>query len=144
MRLKEATPEVVDRLREKLRRLEGLRIVDCFNQYFPHLNSPISGSVQFQSTPIWYTYIHDSLEELFVEYNEEDIKNQDFLEIKLCLIPGHLLVYLLKEGSPDPVIQLTLGVKVEDLENGTFQFTRPLVQELHIFETFQQPASNIA
>jgi len=135
MRLKDVTPEVVGRLREKLRPLEGLRVVNCFTPFFPHLNSPVSGSVQSQYTPIWYTHIHDSLEELLVEYTKEDIQNQEFLSIKLSLIPGYLLVYLLKEGSPDPVIQLTLGGKVEDLENGTFQFTRPLVLELHVFET---------
>lgn len=142
MRLKEATPEVLSRLRARLQLLEGLRIERCFQSpNFPHLNSSTSGSVQTQSTPNWYTHIHDALENELVEYTREDIQHQRFFEIKMVLIPDYLLVYLLEEKSPNPVIQLSLGVKVDDLRRGTFQFTKPLEQRLFLYDTNQMNRS---
>lgn len=125
------TPALVKELREKLRFLEHQTFTNVFqNPNFPHLNSSISGSVDQQSIPTWYTSIQDILENVAVEYDMNDIEAGQFLEMKLNLSPDSLNVYFLIPNKNQPTIRLVLAVEVSDIERGTFRFQSPLIKEM--------------
>lgn len=126
MRLKKLTPELEGVVRKRLQVFAGIQVINCFTFNFPHLNFPVSGSVHAHPTPSWYTRIHDILEALLIEYSRDDIEKENFLDIKMCLIPNRLLVYLMEHRTKKPVLQISIGVDVQDYESGTFRFLDPL------------------
>lgn len=133
MNLKKMTPEMVEEVQGKLSQLNGKEVTNVFaNPNFPLLNSITSGSVENQPFPTWYTQIHDALECAVVEYDKDDIENENFLDVKFALLPDGLKVYLIKPGVKLPFITLELNVDVIDLEAGTFIFNRPIVQQFQI------------
>lgn len=133
MRLKTLTVEVEDELQRRLEFLEDQHFLHVFESpSFPHLNSSISGSVDSQSTPTWYTKIHDAIEQTVVEYSKDDIENGQFFEMKMVLLPHSLDVYLYQPGKSKPDILLKLAATVLDIESGSFRFKSPLIREFQI------------
>lgn len=140
MRLNEITSEVVEELKEKLGFLKNQTIKDAFkDSLFPHLNSSISGTVEVQSTPVWYTRIHDELEKTLVEYNEQDIKEGAFFELKMQLTPKSLVVFLYQVGATQPSVILKLEADVYDIRNGSFHFGDELIKGVQVIR--EEPLS---
>lgn len=142
MRLKELTPALVGQLEERLRFLENQEYKNVFQHpNFPHIKSPVSGSVATQSSPTWYTHIHDILEHSIVEYSEEDIENHNFLELKLGLSDDSLDIYLFLPKQKKPTIKLSLEADVQNKDAGTFQLKSLNIDEFQINKNTLGPMS---
>jgi hypothetical protein len=142
MRLKEMTPELVEELKEKLRFLEEQEFREVFQSpKFPQLNSTISGSTDNQSTPTWYTHIQDILEQSVVEYDEMDIEDGNFLEMKLVLLPHSLDIYFYLPNTRIPMIEMNLAAEVQDIEKGTFRFNTPIINQIKFSRDTLKPVS---
>lgn len=136
------TPDLLEELEERLRILEHREYKNVFQSpTFPHLNSSISGTVENQFTPTWYTHIHDTLEHSVVEYSEEDVESQNFLELKLNLSEESLDVYLYLPNQDKPIIKMSLAVEVQDIEVGTFKINSLIINELQFDKGALKPIS---
>lgn len=135
MRLKEATPRLTGELKERLKILEHQTFTNvCDDPNFPHVNSSALGTVDYQFSPNWYTCIQDSLENLFVEYSEDDVENRNFLEVKIKITPDSVEVGLYLRKQKKPTIFLSLDAEVIDEKSGTFKIHSIVITELQLNE----------
>lgn len=134
MKLKKVNFELIEEMKKRLEFLEYESFENvCESPTFPYLHSSVPGTTQFQSTPTWYTKIHDIIEELIVSYSEEDIEDERFLEMKIDIEKHTLIVTLHDSDTKVKLISLMLDIHAKDEIKGTFYFKDDVLKELAVY-----------
>jgi len=135
----------VDRLREleeRLRFLEGQEFRNLLKDpQFPHLLSLTPGTIDEHHIPTWYTKIQDTIEHFLVIYDDEDIEQQRFLEIKIDFQKDTVTFYFFLRDERNSfiqkksIIQLDLLADIKDFQNGTIRFDTVKITDIRLNET---------